>query len=129
MSEANQDPAGNLCGGRSSASKVPTLSTARLSRPSEESMEPGKPAKKAGKGAHAGRVAAAHTRRVEARYLGRGAAAAASLPQAFASGSAAGPATPRQTDDVTGVEKGGSAERQDWVHQASGQGQTLCCRK
>lgn len=129
MSEANQDPAGNLCGGRSSASKVPTLSTARLSRPSEESMEPGKPAKKAGKGAHAGRVAAAHARRVEARYLGRGAAAAASLPQAFASGSAAGPATPRQTDDVTGVEKGGSAERQDWVHQASGRGQALCCRK
>ena len=35
----------------------------------------------------------------------------------FSSGSAAGPQTPTRQDSTTGVEKGGGAERQDWVRQ------------
>lgn len=118
MSGAAQDPAGSRA---VAASKVPTQGSSSLPQASEESLAPTRPAKGAGKGARAGRVGAGPARRVQVHYLGRGAATA--RPHAFASGAAASPTTPRQTDTVTGVEKGGSAERQDWVHQASGRGQ------
>ncbi|KAL4433978.1 hypothetical protein ABPG75_000419 [Micractinium tetrahymenae] len=119
MSEAAEELASNQRA--VAASKASALAGAGLPLAPGATSVPAAPAKAPGKGAKTSRVSAAPARRVEARYLGRGAgdsaAATSRQAQPFASGAAAGPATPQRQDAVTGVEKGGTAERQDWVHQ------------
>lgn len=114
MSQAAKDSAGSQA--HLAASKAPDQASTRAAGDLKASDAPTSPDKTAVKGAEVG---ANPAHRVETQYLGGGAGAASRQAPVLASGAAASPSTPHQTDSVTGVEKGGSAERQDWVHQAS----------